>query len=229
MNTLVKQAQTAHDNTKTTHTQAKLINLTREQIHTLALGSNYALEKDCKHYVNELIIDTENAIRHLDPTVQNTFRYMAATKVKQIVATNTHYTLYKRHQYNLNQIRKILQKSLTIARTDKNKSVVIINKDSLEQKIETFVEENNITRLNKDPTDSYQKQIQHALQKCDALIEKGKHRYLMHIRPTAPNLHAYIKTHKENQPIRPVINNTQAPSYKATYKATKFLNKTLKT
>jgi len=27
-----------------------------------------------------------------------------------------------------------------------------------------------------------------------------------------PKIDAYIKTHKENEPIRPVINNTQAPS-----------------
>jgi hypothetical protein len=33
----------------------------------------------------------------------------------------------------------------------------------------------------------------------------------------------YIKTHKEGEPIRPVINNTQAPSYKIA----KFLNKKL--
>ena len=101
---------------------------------------------------------------------------------------------------------------------------MIINKDSLEQKIEAFIQENNITHLNKDPSDSYQKQIQQALKKCDALIEKGKHRYLMHIRPTAPNLNAYIKTHKQNQPIWPVINNMRAPSYKAA----KFHNKKLK-
>jgi len=86
-----------------------------------------------------------------------------------------------------------------------------------------FIQENGITHLNKNPTDLYQKQIQQALQKCDSLIEKGKHRYLMNIRPTAPKLNAYIKTHKEDQPIRPVINNMQAPSYKAA----KFLNRKL--
>jgi hypothetical protein len=87
-----------------------------------------------------------------------------------------------------------------------------------------FIQENSITHFNRDPTDSYKKQILQALQKCGALIEKGKHRYLMNIRPTAPNLNAYIKTYKEVQPIRPVINNTQAPSYKAA----KFLNRKLK-
>jgi hypothetical protein len=104
---------TAHNNTTSTHTQPRLINLTntkftKEQISTLALGPNYALEKDLKHYINELIIDTENAIRQLDPKVQNTFQYMVTTKVKQIMATSMHYTLHRRHQYNLNQIRKTL-------------------------------------------------------------------------------------------------------------------------
>ena len=39
----------------------------------------------------------------------------------------------------------------------------------------------------------------------------------------APKLNTYIKTHKENEPIRPVINNTQAPSYKLA----KYINKKL--
>jgi len=36
----------------------------------------------------------------------------------------------------------------------------------------------------------------------------------MNIKPAAPKLNVYIKTHKENEPIRPVIDNTQPPSYK---------------
>jgi hypothetical protein len=31
---------------------------------------------------------------------------------------------------------------------------------------------------------------------------------------TAPKLNVYIKTHKENEPIRPVVNNIHAPAYK---------------
>jgi hypothetical protein len=40
----------------------------------------------------------------------------------------------------------------------------------------------------------------------------------------APKLKAYIKIHKENEPIRPVIDNTQAPSYKIA----KYLNNKIK-
>ena len=42
----------------------------------------------------------------------------------------------------------------------------------------------------------------------------------MNIKPTAPSLNAYIKTHKQDKPIGPVINNMQAPSYRTA----KFLN-----
>jgi hypothetical protein len=45
----------------------------------------------------------------------------------------------------------------------------------------------------------------------------------MNIKPTAPRLNAYIKIHKQGEPIRPVVNNMQAPAYKVA----KFLNKKL--
>jgi hypothetical protein len=106
----------------------------------LALGPNYALAKDPKDYINEHIIDMENAIRQLDPRIQNTFRYMASTKIKQIMTTNTHHTLHKLYQYNLNQIKSILRKNnLTVAKADKNIAIVIINKDVLEQKTMKFI------------------------------------------------------------------------------------------
>jgi delta 1-pyrroline-5-carboxylate dehydrogenase len=132
-----------------------------------------------------------------------------------------HNTLHKTHQHNLHQIKNILQQNnLTFARTDKSKTMVIINKNTLKQKIYNFIQENHITCLNKDPTNLFQKQIQQAIQKCNTLIDKRTHKYLMNIKPIAPKLNAYIKTHKENEPIRPVVNNTQAPSYKIV----KYLN-----
>ena len=91
----------------------------------------------------------------------------------------------------------------------------------LEQKIQKFIQENGITTLPKDPTDQFHKQIQQAIQRCQTLIERNQQKFLLHIKPTAPQLNAYIKTHKEGEPIRPVINNTQASSYKIA----KFLNK----
>jgi len=39
--------------------------------------------------------------------------------------------------------------------------------------MKAFIQENGTTHLNKDSTDFYQKQIQQALQECDALIKKA--------------------------------------------------------
>ena len=75
----------------------------------LTLGFKYAVEKDPKYYINDLIIDTEKAIRHLDTKIQNMFWYPATRKVRLIITTNTHNTPHKRHQHNLNQIKNILQ------------------------------------------------------------------------------------------------------------------------
>jgi hypothetical protein len=43
--------------------------------------------------------------------------------------------------------------------------------------------------------------MQYALQRCNTLIEKEKHRYLINKKPAAPKINAYIKMHKERAPI----------------------------
>jgi hypothetical protein len=82
----------------TVHT--RLVNLTQmklssEQINTLNLGFDCAIEKDPKRFINTLIIDTKNGIRHLDIKIQNTLRYLATKKIKQFTETNTYNTLHK--------------------------------------------------------------------------------------------------------------------------------------
>ena len=43
--------------------------------------------------------------------------------------------MHKRHQHNIKQIKNRLPRiNLTIARVDKNKAIVVISKDALEQK-----------------------------------------------------------------------------------------------
>ena len=57
-----------------------------------------------------------------------------------------------------------------------------------------------------------------AIKKCDEI-----HKHLINTQLKAPQLNAHLKTHKEDMPISPVINNTQAPSHKIA----KFLNNKL--
>jgi len=69
-------------------------------------------------------------------------------------------------------LNRLQGNNLTIAIADKGKTTVIIDKNNLKQKIDTFIQGIHITGLNKDPTDSYQKQIQQSIQNCD--VNMGK-------------------------------------------------------
>jgi hypothetical protein len=153
-------------------------------------------------------VDTENAIRQLDPKLQNVYGHLAAKQIKHIITTKTHNILHKRQQYSINQIKKILKENnLITVKADKTKAIVIINKEKLKVKVTNFITENHMKQLNKDPMEIYQKQIHQTIQKRSKLIDKHVHKYLLNIKPMAPQLNVHIKTHKENQPIRPVINN----------------------
>ena len=86
---------------------------------------------------------------------------MATKKIQKIKDSNRHNIIHKRLLYNIRQIKKILRNNnLTLARADKSKAMVIIEKADMEQKIHNFIFDNNIMELKKDPTTAYQKQTQ---------------------------------------------------------------------
>jgi thermostable 8-oxoguanine DNA glycosylase len=83
-------------------------------------------------------------------------------------------------------------------------------------------------QLNKDLIESFQKQIQQTIHKCNTMIDKNQQQYLLHMKAMAPKLNALIKTHKEDKPFRPVINNIQAISYKLAKHLNQQLNQLIK-
>jgi len=202
------------------HTQPRIINLTntkitQEQSQILSLGPSYAVEQTPKKYINEPIIETENAIRQLEPKMQNTYRHLATKQIKQIKETNNQNILHKRQQHITNNLKEFMQsEDIRKAEADKSKAIVLINRGDLEKKLYTFIQDKNIKQIDKDPTNKFQKQIQHTTQQCKLLLDKRAHKYLFNMKASAPQFNAYIKTHKEQAPIRPVINNTQAPSHR---------------
>jgi hypothetical protein len=137
---------------------------------------------------------------------------------------NRYNILNKRQQYSLNQVKKNLKNNNVITvKIDKKKAIVIMDKEKVKMKVKNFITENHMQLLNKDPMETYQKQIHQTIKKFSALIDKHTHKYLTNKKPLVPQLNLYIKTHKENQPIRTVINNAQTPSYKTA----RYINKKL--
>ena len=110
---------------KTVNFQPRINNLsqtklTKQQIKILSLGPNYALEKEPKSYINDLIIDTEVAIRQLNQKSPNVYRHLAMKQIKQLLASNRYNVLHKRQQHSINQIKKLMKSNnLTVIKADK--------------------------------------------------------------------------------------------------------------
>ena len=61
------------------------------------------------------------------------------------MATIRHNVLHKRQQYSINQLKKILKNNnLVTVKADKPKAIVIINKDKLKVKVNTFITDNHM-------------------------------------------------------------------------------------
>jgi len=59
------------------------------------------------------------------------------------------------------------------------------------------------------------------------MFHKEQYKYLTVRNPNSPTLKAQIKLNKDGKPIIPVINNIQAPSYKAAKRLNKILQQRL--
>ena len=133
--------------------------------------------------------------------------------MKEVLESNTNNNTHRRYKHILQQInKKCKDENLTIEKADKGRTLVIINKETYQQKIEAFLKENQYSELNKDPTTHYQKQIIRTIQRCKTL--NLRQQQLTQIKPRAPKLNARIKVHKAGNPIRPVVNYRQGPAYK---------------
>jgi hypothetical protein len=125
----------------------------------------------------------------------------------------------------LNQ--KLATENAIITQADKGKTIVIINKEEYSQKIYIFLTTNNFNTLTRDPADRYQKLITKTMQDCKMIIDKQQIKYLTQKKPSPPTLKAQLKLHKVDIPIRPIINNRTAPSYKLAKHLTKTINQYL--
>jgi hypothetical protein len=116
----------------------------------------------------------------------------------------------------------------TLTEADKGKTMVILYKQTLNEKVNQFISNNQIETLKSDPTQKMQKQIQNALQHSNTLFNPSKKKRILQMNPTAPTLRTKVKIHKPQTPIRPVINNINAPSYKLATHTHQILKELLK-
>jgi len=92
-------------------------------VDLLNMGLQYNLHKPSATNWTKLAIETEQAIRLLDDSLQGTFRITAAKKRKQISNNNPSNLIHKRQTHILKSIKqKIHNNNAMITRADKGKN-----------------------------------------------------------------------------------------------------------
>jgi hypothetical protein len=180
-----------------------------------------------KNWIQTLALETETAIVQLPPQEQECIRVRAAYNIKQLYKQQSAIKYQNSNQATkeyrtLNQIKEKLRSNKTIiSKADKGNSIVILYTKDYHDKIQSFIESNNFTIPNKNPTITFQNKVKATIKNCHTTIPKDNNAKFNNLNPTAPNIRGLPKVHKEGCPIRPVINWQGAPAYKLA----KYLNK----
>ena len=146
--------------------------------------------------------------------MQDPYRFLAAKKFEQIINKKYNYNVqYKRYSYIVKQIKnKLVTCNAMLTQADKGRTIVIITQNAYTGKVHTFLLTISPTcpKIQPQNTTTFYKKT---LQECNLIIDKQNIKYLLQKKPTPPTLKARIKLHKQDKPIRPVVNNTKSPIY----------------
>jgi len=119
--------------------------------------------------------------------------------------------------------KKLNENNAIITKSDKSNTTVIMNLEEYDRKVKDFLSNDKYKTLNQDPTQKYSKITNDLINKSKILKADNQHNIKM-TNPKAPILRGQPKTHKEDIPIRPIVNFRRAP----TYKLCKYLNNKIK-
>lgn len=228
------------ENIKCKHTfSSRIANLTnikfdKNELELLNKGLKYNLpHRNSKHQITRELIQTEAVIKTL-PTQksQNETRILVNDKLKKVFNTQRINKLLPQHMTPsyanelriINNIKeKVKNNNAMVTRADKSNATVIITKQLYQEKVHQFILDNNIKKLDKDPTQIFVKNINNAINKCTNLFKDNSGKHLKQINAQAPKFTGLPKLHKTNIPIRPLVNYTTAPGYKVAKKLTEII------
>ena len=146
----------------------------------------------------------------INSNVQERIRHELANNIESILkkCNNQKYKkrhrIHKKHKRTLKSLKnKLIKNNCVIIPADKSRAVVIIQKNEIDQKVNTFLEKNKIEKLNKDPTPQYKKEINDEIENSN-IINPKKKKWLTKHKISAPKFNPILKTHKAEKPVRPL-------------------------
>ena len=118
---------------------------------------------------------------------------------------------------------KLTKEKAMVTKADKGNSIVILYMDDYSRKVDDFISNNSFILTTRDITNKLQRDVKTAIEACREVIPKeDKWRY-KNLNPMIPTIRGLVKVHKNDYPIRPVINWKNAPACKIAKMLTKKL------
>jgi hypothetical protein len=190
------------------------INFSDQEMNMLQKGLKYNTHGKKKDWIQTLALEAETAISKLPVNERDPYRKIVAKRINVLQTKHPNHIVHPETR-TINSIRKKLEdNNAMITKADKGNTMVILPVTDYETKIHNFTSNSNFYKEAKDPTKKYQAEIKRTVQRSQALIPEEQRWKYTNMNPTAPTIKGLIKLHKQDQPIRPVINWRNAPAYK---------------
>ena len=179
--------------------------------------------------MSNLALEAEAAITLLHTHEQEYIRYQVAHNLQK---------LYRQHKEQhavpdkttknkcrtIHQIKKkLIEEKATNTKADKGNSMVILYIDDYNRKIENFISNNSFTLATWTITNKLQRDVKTAIEACREVIPREDRWRYKNLNPMIPTIRGLVKVHKDDYPIRPVINWKNAPACKVAKMLTKKL------
>ena len=188
--------------------------LTKEQKEILERGIKFGLNPK-NVPIEEIISKIETGIHKFPKDINNVDELRL-----RVVNILTDFGSYQEKVKNKDiKILKDLKQddSLIITRADKSNTVVILEKDDYDSKIETILSDTSTyKKLNSDPTDLYAKRLRKDLEdlKTNGSITPQMYHKFFPRGSVSPRIYGLPKIHKTGIPLRPIVSTTNSPTVK---------------
>lgn len=207
------------------------INFNKNEMDILNKGLNYNIPHNNKDHIVQEIIYAEAAIKSI-PNInsQNEARFLINNKLNKYLNKITPKLNYKytNEVKTLKQIKeKLSNNNAMITKADKGNTIVIMDTIQYSQKVNQFIENNNIAMINTDPSPGFVSTLNNTINRCTHIFNSATRHSLKPINAEAPQFTGLPKIHKPNVPIRPLVNFTTAPSYKVSKKLVQIIKNSI--
>jgi len=176
--------------------------------------------------VKQLVTDIEIACEKLPATEKEITKNVAVHIAKKFITKEKNQANKLRHtqQKSLKSIKqKIKDEDLIITKADKGNTVVVMGKSEYQEKTLQFLNNNDVTEIKKDPTNIHQTAVKRTLKNTDLIFTEKEKQRIVNPNPKLPTLRSLPKIHKEDCPIRPIVNFKNAPAYQLSKELQKIL------